>query len=139
MKKLVLGLMLCSGILMAEFAREDAVGVVSDVESGLMWQDDVKQSLAWQEAIDYCEALRLGTYDDWRLPNKEELRSIVGKVRYRPASDPAFKTVASEGYWTTTPREEDTDYAWMVDFEDGTDIFGYKTRSHFVRCVRGGK
>lgn len=139
MKKLLLGLVVCSGMLMADFSRDDSVGVVTDMQTGLMWQDDANTSLTWQDAVEYCEALKLWAYGDWRLPEKEELRSIVGQQRYNPASDPAFKNSVSDGYWTATLHPSASNYVWMVDFDDGSDIQGYKTRTHFVRCVRGGK
>ena len=33
----------------------------------------------WQEAIVYCENLKLGGYDDWKLPNKDTLKALFPK------------------------------------------------------------
>ncbi len=52
--------------------------VVTDTATSLMWQrKDAGKSMTHKEAVEYCEALKLGGYDDWRLPNIDELRSLV--------------------------------------------------------------
>jgi hypothetical protein len=51
-------------------------GVWEDTTSGLMWQG-APAYFAWQDAIDYCDALELKGYDDWRLPQIQELVSFI--------------------------------------------------------------
>ena len=42
------------------YSRED--GVVKDLSTGLMWQDDIKTALMnWQDAQTYCSTLTLRT------------------------------------------------------------------------------
>jgi hypothetical protein len=62
----------------AEFSFTDnGDGTVTDNNSNLMWQvipcDD---KMTWDEAVEYCENLELGGYDDWRMPTVKELFSI---------------------------------------------------------------
>ncbi|MCI5178254.1 MAG: DUF1566 domain-containing protein [Candidatus Electrothrix sp. AW3_4] len=46
--------------------------------NGREWQRcDDGNTYLWQEAKDYCENLVLGGYSDWRLPTKDELKSLV--------------------------------------------------------------
>ena len=53
-------------------------GTVTDFATGLMWQkEDNGKLYDWQEALKYAEALTLGGYDDWHLPDAKELHSIV--------------------------------------------------------------
>ncbi len=52
--------------------------VVTDTKTGLMWQrKDAGKSMTHKEAVEYCEALKLGGYDDWRLPTIDELRTLI--------------------------------------------------------------
>ncbi|MCP3992389.1 MAG: DUF1566 domain-containing protein, partial [Actinomycetia bacterium] len=92
-------------------------GTVSDQASGLMWQqDDSTNGMDWSDALNYCEALDTGGYDDWQLPNVKELQGIVDYTRSpsttdSAAIDPVFSasTITDEGggtdygsYWTGT-------------------------------------
>lgn len=55
-----------------------------DPSTDLSWQDPQKDAydyddtgLPQPDALSYCEELEIGGYDDWRLPNIDELRTIV--------------------------------------------------------------
>jgi hypothetical protein len=61
---------------------------------------------------------------DWRLPTREELRSIVDYSRYSPAIDIAwFPNTPSSWYWSSSPSAYYTDLAWIVYFVNG--LAGY--------------
>ncbi len=72
-------------------------GTISDRSSGLMWtKKDSGKGMKWVSALGYCEALKSGGYDDWRLPNAKELQYIVDYRRSpdktkSAAIDPVFK------------------------------------------------
>ena len=61
------------------FTREN--DIVVDNEKGLMWQDDdsVNNRIDWNHANAMASQLRLGNYNDWRLPSLDELLSIANK------------------------------------------------------------
>ncbi|MDX5592302.1 DUF1566 domain-containing protein [Pseudovibrio sp. SPO723] len=62
--------------------RDQKDGTVLDRATGLTWQQqDSTKALRWTEALAYCEGLRLGGRNDWRLPNVKELQSIVDYSR----------------------------------------------------------
>ncbi len=51
---------------------------VLDTKSKLMWApSDNRQSLTWQEAVDYCENYNGGGYEDWRMPTISELQTLI--------------------------------------------------------------
>ena len=64
-------------------------GTVTDTSTMLIWQQQTAGSMTWEAAISYCEGLSLGGHDDWRLPNTNELQSLVDYTRYYPAIDTA--------------------------------------------------
>lgn len=134
-------------LIYADIMRDDTNGIVLDTTTNLEWQDDaVGVRLGWQDAIDTCEELVLGGYDDWRLPNIQELKSIVDRSKANPAIKDGFLYTESQIYWTSTtymkevpPSGDLYKYAWNVYFTSG--YIGHDTkryRSYFVRCVRGG-
>ena len=127
------------------FSRDNETKIVTDSSTGLQWQDDdivISIERTWQEAIDYCEnTLTLGEYDDWRLPNQNELLSIIDQSQYDPAMDTRyFLNTSSSDYsnWTSTTYAHDTSYAWSIYFNSGANYEYTKTSARYVRCIRGG-
>ncbi len=43
----------------------------------LIWSDRSSNTMNWSSAKQYCEDLTEGGYTDWRLPNIDELRTII--------------------------------------------------------------
>jgi len=141
MKKILIISIGLSIILWASFSRSSS-GIVTDNLTKLQWQDDysdnggVVTKVIWQNAINYCEALTLGGYSDWRLPNINELLSIVDDTKSNPAIDSTFVNT-SNYYWSSTTYTQSTSSAWFVNFAYG--ISGYYKKyynSSCVRCVR---
>jgi len=94
----------------------------------------------WVAAIDYCEnTLALGGYTDWRLPNRNELLSIVDYSQVNPAIYSVFANKSSDGYWSSTTYAGNTSIAWDVWFERGYSSLSMKINKEYVRCVRGGQ
>ena len=138
MKQILLILISLSSLSLAEFTRNG--DIVTDTISKLQWQDDtIGSKMEWQEAIDYCEnTLKLGGYKDWRLPNINELKSIVDRDKYNPAIVNGFKNTSSHAYWSSTTNQSDNYYTWVVIFDYG--LIAYSNKDYygglFVRCVR---
>jgi hypothetical protein len=116
-------------------------GTVTDTSTGLMWQQATAPgTYTWQQALAYCENLILADYDDWRLPNRNELQSLVDYERYAPAVDRAFfRETAPDDYFTSTTNPDEPNRAREVNFQYGPMSTGLsKSNSYYVRAVRGG-
>ena len=117
-------------------------GTITDTATGLMWQQATAPgTYTWQLALDYVALLNTDEYlgyDDWRLPDRTELLSILDYSRYDPAIDPVFSTVASK-YWSSTTFANGADKAWCVYFNGGSVYYNNKSVLGYVRAVRSGQ
>ena len=48
-----------------------------DYETGLVWSDISEEPMNWGHAKQYCKKLKEGSENDWRLPNIDELRTLI--------------------------------------------------------------
>ncbi|MDD5092413.1 MAG: DUF1566 domain-containing protein, partial [Candidatus Wallbacteria bacterium] len=130
---------------------DDGWCMVRDNNSGLVWEvkspvpDDLnyfEDRYTWQESCDaYITALNdseYGGFTDWRLPNREELRSIADYSGIIPAVDRAyFPGCLPEFYWSGDSYR-DKDFAWGIYFAYGCAICYLKEIRYCVMAVRGG-
>lgn len=90
---------------------------LTDESTGLMWTKfDSKKGMNWEDALKYANDLKVGGYDDWRVPNAKELQYIVDYSKSpdssnSPAIDDKFELTSIENevgqkdypyYWTST-------------------------------------
>ena len=102
-----------------------------------MWQDSsniVKKN--WQGAKSYCNNLSLGGYDDWRVPNLNELYTIADRSIDLPALNNTFQNTRSEIYWSSTTVAISDTTAWIIDFYKAYDGWHNNDETAFIRCVR---
>ena len=142
MKKIVVIALISVILLNATMTRDSKKEVVYDNHTDLLWQDDksvrtVKKS--WQGAVEYCEKLAFRGYNDWRLPDIDELLEITDDTKYNPAIKKAFKNVSFRGYWSRSSSVHANNDAWIVDFMDGSDYYSHRSYEYLVRCVRDSK
>jgi hypothetical protein len=121
---------------------------VTNTDTGLMWElktddggnRDKDNVYNWEEALSYCESLDLAGYDDWRLPNKNELQSLVDYTKHSPSINTTFFSDTQESYyWSSTTYAGTPGDAWVVDFGYGGFDYGDKSYYGYVRAVRGGQ
>ena len=125
------------------YAADDAV--VYDQITGLFWQRAVPaERYDYAHAKEYCEALALGGFDDWRLPYRMELVSILdmsgGAAPWVQTT--AFPDTPAEAFWSQSKVVVPADHYWTVHFKYGTVIWRYRaptTQQDLLaaRCVRG--
>lgn len=126
-------------------------GTVTDNLTGLIWLKDanctetsggiVRNSglLNWQSALTWSNKLangKCGLSDnsvagDWRLPNVNEMRSLVDYSRHDPAlpSGHPFSNVQSVWYWSSTTNPVFTAGAYNVGISRGSIHMGRKQDS----------
>lgn len=132
-------------------------GTVTDNLTGLIWLKNANcfGGNNWQSALDAANNLSDGqcgltddsSAGDWRLPNFNELGSLIDSNQSTlalPAGHP-FSGVqggASDFYWSSTTEAPQQDYAWVVTLNSGHVINRNKTTpgygSYYVWLVRGG-
>jgi len=120
----------------------EANNTVIDSKTNLEWQDNSESNstrIEWIDAISYCEKLDLDSKNDWRLPNKNELLSIVDYNRDNPAIKNIFTYIANDSYLSSTTSHRYYDSVWAVSFRDGGSGYYGKFNTFYVRCVRGGE
>ena len=109
--------------------------IVTDTKTGLVWQKTYETEKNWQQALDYCEDLTYAGYSDWRLPDKNELASLVNYKKYNPASN--FPDISGDlSWWSSSTGVYNTLGAWCVHFNAGYVDVRNKTYNGYVRCVR---
>jgi Protein of unknown function (DUF1566) len=92
----------------------------------------------WSAAISYCNGLSLGGAGTWRLPNINELLSIVNYSTYSPIINVTyFPATVSNFYWSSSTSAYSTGNAWGVYFDYGNTYGNGKGNGYYVRCVRG--
>jgi hypothetical protein len=124
-------------------------GSATDLTTGLIWQkcygtqnnlDCVNSSTAtnWISAISYCENLTIAGRTDWRLPNINELNSILERYNAPTINTTIFPNTQGFNYWTSTTDPLNTNTAITVVFNYGGLVGShFKTDSHYFRCVAG--
>jgi len=141
--RVILLILIGLSLLSAELTRDETTGIVNDNATGLEWQDNNISSLTtWENAIESCENLTLGGKSDWRLPNINELKSIVDRSKVDPAIRDGFEKTSSNFYWSSTTSKENKNEAWIVNFGYGYVSLTFKPAvlaTLYVRCVRGGE
>jgi len=136
MKKIGLIMIALLSIAQAEFTRADT-GIVTDSQTGLEWQDNTIPSTLYEtDAISYCNGLDLeGT--GWRLPNINELKSLIVDTQFAPSIDAVFENTATDTfYWSSTSSKVTTREKWYVHFSNGTIGKYNYDYNHRFRCVR---
>ena len=138
-------------------------GTITDQVTGLMWEKhssdgslhDAANTYSFADAV----AVKIAALNsepfaghaDWRLPNRNELATLINFGTLSPATYPEFKTTCDPGctvtdcnctgttvYWTSTSHHNTPDYAWYVNFSQGDFAIMQKVPGNpaRVRAVR---
>lgn len=138
-------------------------GTVTDNLTGLMWEKlsddgsihDRDTTYNWTDAVTTkMAALNSAVFaghNDWRMPNRNELLSLVNIGAVNPATFAAFNTacvpgctvltcscIQSFGYSSSSTFQSSPASAWFVSFGSGGTGAGNKAGIEYVRAVRAG-
>ena len=129
----------------------------------LQWSDKSTAAMNWDDAMNYCKNLNENGHSDWRLPNIDELRTLIQNcpatvtggeckitdscLSYKDCFSNACNTYydSNGGYsklgdtyyfWSSSVLSDNSDFAWYVDFNNGYISPNTKGFSISVRCVR---
>ncbi|MEI6209510.1 MAG: putative Ig domain-containing protein [Desulfuromonadales bacterium] len=133
----------------------DRDGVVRDNLTGLIWSGDAnplstrssgadsRAEVTWRKALDEIKRLNADTYlgyDDWRLPNLNELASLVHQgapVQSSWLGFQGFSNTAASRYWSSSSAAQDAARAWAVNMDGGSTGTLRKSGTALVWPVRG--
>lgn len=104
----------------------DATGdCLIDNLTRLMWVRSPEiNSMTWRQALDLANNLTVCNTSDWRLPNINELESMLNLDAADQAvflNSEGFSGIQASGYWTSSNYwgPGSSDLAWLVFFNDG--------------------
>jgi len=126
---------------------------VTDKSSSLMWPRSLDLplsanscaqagKLSWQAALDFITCLNNGNFlehNDWKMPNADELATLLDHRAVYPATYLAsigFTSFNKDYIWTSTSLAAAPYGAWLVSFYRGDIAATYKSASYSVIPVR---
>jgi hypothetical protein len=125
-------------------------GTVTDNLTGLIWLQDANRfgEVPWEEALSNARRLASGSHgledgsqaDAWRLPNVNELQSLLDLSNPSGPALPAghpFKNAQVANYWSSTSVAAFPALGWYVALAVGPPVFDLKFNAMRMWPVRG--
>jgi len=135
--------------------KENGDLTLTDTLTGLVWSKDGRtpgpaacdpgMRKSGQGALDFVKCLNVNGYlgkSDWRLPNRNELASLVNRGQPDTAAwlnTQGFSDVQAGGYWSSSTYVATAWNAWGVNMHDGAETSFARKHDIHVWPVRGGR
>ncbi len=139
------------------WAKNGIIGFEATTGGGLITQPNYANTTAslnnliWLQAVaainnmNTTATTKLCGYSDWRLPNVNELLSLINYAAFQHSSTPGtwlnnngFSNVQIYLYWSSSPAPGISD-AWYVNMNNGINGRGSINSSYYIWPVRGGQ
>lgn len=136
-----------------------------DAQSTLIWSGKPVSAMNHEDAVQFCETLTEGGYSDWRLPDIDELRTLImncsGTIpsgsckvsaRTECLSDECFSDKCGcgkntngkyskfgdiDGLWSSSKYGIGNEASWGVLFLNAAVRHAQNSGEFYLRCVRG--
>jgi len=138
----------------SDFILDDVNGTAYHKTTGLTWKR-CAEGQSWDSVNKTCTGTAAGGYTwsaalslasgGWRLPNINELHSIVERRNSNPAINATvFPNISSDDFllfWSTSLLPSSGSLVWIISFISGSngDVHAGHSSSFAVRLVRGGQ
>lgn len=145
------GLVLSAPTTKADDFTDHGNGTVTYKITGLMWKV-CAEGQTWEGSAckgayatyTHAQALKITStfagHTDWRLPNLNELSTIVAQEKQDPTINTAvFPKSPATWFWTTSVSDNDLYGAWNISFFNGDHHYDSRSEHFAVRLVRGGR
>ena len=114
----------------------------TDAETDLIWSGKSSEKMHWADAVNYCKDLNEGGFNDWRLPSRDVLRSLVQNCDTSSGctgdSDGTYSKFGDIVFlWSSTGGSSEE--ATGIYFFNGADQSKRVYESFNARCVRNLK
>jgi len=141
------------------FSFDSSGNCITDQLTGLMWVRDLNTvsttAVSWENALTVANGGNWCGYTDWRIPNINELASIINYGYSSPANwlmygsgdaaNPAcngtcFVNVQAGGYWSSSSNTDSPTQAWHMNFSNANMGVAAKVLDNMIYMwpVRGG-
>lgn len=112
--------------------------VIYDALTDLVWTPETAREYIWGEALAYCEGLEYGGARNWRLPDVNELFTLVNFRKFQPATDfPVSHDTPV--FWSSTSEHGAPFRAKYVYVGWGEGSYGDKERDLQILCITDGQ
>lgn len=113
-----------------------------DTVTGLCWDKSLNRhgTSNWATALTDCSNLNHAGHSDWRLPERDELMTLIDEIggdgsTCTTLSGFGFTGCVNDYYWASNVYQPNTASAWNVGLHNGY-VYASGTHVNYVACVR---
>ena len=122
----------------ANFVRDNNKSIVTDIKNNKSYSDIINTNkYNYNQAIDYCQKLELSNAKDWRIPTKDELKSLFDFTNKPVNIKNKFINTQEGRYWSATKDRHEQ--AYYVDFDLGRYSVEKYNKNYYVMCIKDNK